>query len=197
MKPADRSDFKSHLKVLCAAMDVPCTDEREEAFWRGLQEMHLAVFIRTVDFMLAEEEWTKMPKPAQIWAASKRMRSAGPTKSVDDGWRGDDWDIAANRHLLAYLLGRTREDPQRYGRPATCAAMRASPKDLLQLGLDPHNLDASPDFVDNVQRLVAAKNQWAADMRQYGKACPVDVQRQCWDQRMAEAEGDIAQRMAA
>lgn len=163
MKPAERPQFKAHLQVLCAGLDVPCTAEREQAYWIALQDMPLAVFIRTIEHILREEEWAKMPKPGQVWAASKRMRAEGPTKPHDDGWRGDNWDIAANKHLLGRIVHAIH--------------------------------DRKP--VEGLARLLEAKRQWSADMRKYGTECPVDIQRQCWDQRMEEAEADIARQRAA
>lgn len=189
MKPAERPEFESQLGVLCAGMDVPCTDERKEAYWRALQEMSLPVFIRTIEFMLREEDWTRMPKPGQVWASSKRMRSHGPVDAPkDDGFRGDEWDIAANRHLMTHIARQLRGKPLRYGRPASAEMMRK-----LDRKVSP-NADASPEFVANVGLLVEAKREWARNMRAYGTSCPVDIQRQCWDQRMGEAEAEIAAR---
>jgi hypothetical protein len=118
------------------------------------------------------------------------MRAAGPPPAPrDDGFRGDVWTIAANHHLQAHITHRLDEDPRRYGRPASAAAMRAMSRELHP------NADASPEFIANVGLLVAAKNAWAADMRQYGEEAPVDVQTQCWNQHAEAAEKEIAERM--
>src|ERR1700761_4598794 len=98
MNPHQRQEFDQPLAVLCAGFDVPCTPERQEAYWIALQGMQLGNFTRTVPLLLQEEGATRLPKPAAIWAASKKLRAQGPEKPVDDGFRGDHWDQAANRH---------------------------------------------------------------------------------------------------
>lgn len=123
-----------------------------------------------------------------------------PALPNPDRWQGDDWDNAANRHLLAHITRKLAANPAHYGRGASFKALRASEKDLRDLGLDRHSLDATPRFVDNIQRLVGAKNAWAADMRdlaQHGNAVvDLDVQRECWDDYIGGAERQIAANLA-
>ena len=111
----------------------------------------------------------------------------------------DRWDIAANRHLLAYLMRRMAENPHAYGRPASYLAMRVIARRENQ------NADASPEFVRAVETLVAYKRAWAQDMREWvdpetgevGRPS-VDAQKAAWEDCMARAEADIAtQRRAA
>lgn len=159
MDASERSEFERHLTVLCAAFDVPCTEERKEAYWLSLSRMSLLTFARTVERILTEEDWTRIPKPPQVWGSSKRLRAAAPEQPVDDGFRGDVWDMAANRHLLAHIV-------------KTVAAKRAiTPQETV--------------------RLVAAKNSWAADMRDLDggrKNVAVDLQRKIWNDYVTRAE---------
>lgn len=191
MNSTDRTEFDSQLAVLCAGMDVPCTQERKEAYWKGLQQMSLSIFVRTVEFILAKETWARIPKPGQVWECSKRMRASGPPPAPrDDGFRGDAWDIQSNLFLLAHIRQQMAKDPHRYGQPASYRAMQASDADLYKLGLDKHNLDASGEFVDNVHRLVAAKKAWAADMRDLAVngEVPPSTQKAVWHDLIGTAE---------
>lgn len=108
-----------------------------------------------------------------------------PALSAPDPFQGDAWDMAANRHLLAYIARQLAEDPRRYGRGPSKAAMQVSKS---------KNADASPEFVANVGRLVAAKNAWAADMRDIAQNGEVaeDVQRVVWSDYIGRAEAEIA-----
>jgi hypothetical protein len=57
------------------------------------------------------------------------------------------------------------------------------------LGIDLHYLDANGEFVENVKRLVTAKNAWAADMRDIAVngAVPVSDQQTIWHDYMKRA----------
>jgi len=134
-------------------------------------------------------------------------RTVGDAPDVDEGprvpalprpadWQGDQWDVAANRHLVAHLLRELRANPHKYGQPASYLAMRATTRRE-----NPH-ADASPEFMRAVETLVAYTRAWAQDMREMaaesGGVVPVDLQRAAWEDCMARAEADIAtQRRAA
>ena len=182
MPSPDRDEFDKQLAILCAAFDVPCTEARREAYWKSLERMPVAVFARTIEHMLREEDWVRIPKPAQIWHASRRLRASGPTRPPDDGFRGDAWDMAANRHLLAYLL-----EHRIPGRGPSSAAMRDKAR------LADKVLDASPEFVQNVKVLVAYKNAWVTDMRDeaVNGEVPVARQQETWAGCMKRAESEL------
>jgi hypothetical protein len=184
----DRPEFEKQFAVLCASQDVPCTEARIEAFWRSLQSMTVLQFVRTIDHMLTKESWARMPKPAQVWEAFKRMRAAAPPEPKDDGWRGDDWDIVSNNYLRAHIALRIARDPLHYGRPASVHAMQSNSRSSAP------NADASPEFIANVQRLVAAKKLWAADMRDMAteEGVPVETQKAVWHDYLNRAEAHIA-----
>jgi hypothetical protein len=192
MLSTDRPEFEKQLAVLCASQDVPCTEARIEAFWRALQAMTVLQFTRTVDFMLVKESWARMPKPAQVWDAFKRMRAAAPSEPKDDGFRGDVWDAAANRYLMGHIAKQMAANPRCYGRPASVKSMQTKREDS-------PNGDASPEFVANVDRLRQAKALWAEDMRDMARDGGVDpeVQRAVWKDWIGRAEAEIARGRAA
>lgn len=88
-----------------------------------------------------------------------------PKLAHEDSFKGDAWDMAANRYLMGHIAKLMKKDPKCLGRPASVKLMQAPLKDLQDLGIDQHYLDAHGEFVENVKRLVAAKNAWAVDMR--------------------------------
>ena len=98
-----------------------------------------------------------------------------------DGWLGDAWDAAANRYLLGHLTKRLERRLSIPGRPASYDGMRGSTH---------KTADASPEFVANVQRLVAAKNSWASDMRDMAVngEVPPETQQAVWHDYLGRAE---------
>lgn len=113
-----------------------------------------------------------------------------PRLPAPDTWHGDNWDMAANRYLMGHIAKRMAENPKYYGRPASYKLMQASDKDLDTLGIDKHCLDAEVDFVANVGKLVAAKDAWAADMRDLAVngEVPPSTQKAVWYDLMSIAE---------
>lgn len=116
---------------------------------------------------------------------SDRQRLPAP-----DSFNGDAWTMAANRYLLGHIATRMSQNPKFYGQPASYKAMRARQDELDLLGLDKHNLDASPVFIENVHALVAAKNAWADDMRDLAVdgGVPVETQKAVWRDWIGRAE---------
>lgn len=113
-----------------------------------------------------------------------------PALPPPDTWEGDVWASAANRYLMGHIAKRMATNPKGYGKPASYEAMRAPKADLGRLGLDEHNLDASSEFVDRMAKLVAAKNTWAADMRDLAikGEVPAETQKAVWREYLARAE---------
>lgn len=190
MLNAERPEFDKQLAILCAAMDVPCTEERKEGYWKALHSMPLVRFARAIEHVLEKESWVKIPKPSQIWDASKRVASEQHFGAKDDGWRGDFWDEAANSNLLNHLTFRIKNRLPLPGKPASYMAMRASDEELRIRGLDKHNLDADQEFVTAVGKLICAKNNWAADMRDLSSNGQVslETQRSLWSDYLRDAE---------
>ena len=107
MQAEDRAAFEKILAELFGAIDKPLGEATREAFWKGLAKMSLLEFSRCRDLLLDELSQGEAPKKfavPDIWSAKKRLRTPAPTASQSDGWTGDVWDIAANNHLLAYVM---------------------------------------------------------------------------------------------
>ena len=111
-----------------------------------------------------------------------------------DNWSGDTWDAAANRHLLGHFIKQiTQQKTMRYGQPASYQMLHASEDDLQKLGVDRHYLDADGRFVQNVNKLIAAKRAWAADMRDLAVNgdVPSETQKAVWNDYINTAESQL------
>lgn len=108
----------------------------------------------------------------------------------EDSFRGDIWDMAANRYLMGHIAKRLAATANFYGKPASVSLLRAPAKDLQDLGIDPHYLDASGQMVTQIIKLVAAKKEWAADMRDLAVKgeVPVEQQQAIWRDYISRAE---------
>jgi hypothetical protein len=105
VQPVDRPEFDHHAKVLCAGFNVPATPERVEAYWNGLQRMHLAEFIRCVGYALGEHGPEKIPTASGLWTIRKTVRNP----STADGTTPADNRAA----IMAAALRRPLSDWQR------------------------------------------------------------------------------------
>lgn len=121
-----------------------------------------------------------------------------PKLPAPDPWDDKPWLAAANRHLLRHLVTRLMGDPHRYGAGITSGALRMSDADIRKAGLDSKKLDASPEFIANVELLVQAKNAWADEMAEFaGKGTiSVEVQKQRWAHYLDRAEAEIDDRLS-
>ena len=108
---------------------------------------------------------------------------------VDAEDRFTRWDVAANTHLLAYFREKLAENSRRYGRPPSYLGMKNSTL------AKSSNADASAEWIANVQRIVAAKNVWVAEMTDLaagnGGEVPAETQREIWDELIGLAEAQV------
>lgn len=113
-----------------------------------------------------------------------------PRLAAPDAWQGDNWGAAANRYLLGHIAKRMKENPKFYGEGASYKLMQAPAKDIADLGIDKHYLDAKGAFVANVGKLVEAKNSWATDMRDLAVngEVPPETQKAVWHDYINRAE---------
>lgn len=191
MVEADRPEFEKALAELFAAIDKPLGEAQRTAFWRGLSRMSLVEFSRCRDKIVADLAGGEAPRKfgiSDIWVAKSKLQAFAPIKAQSDGFLGDDWDMAANRHLLGYITKRMARNSMIYGEGPSSEAMRD--KERMHLA----NADAHPKFITNVHTLVAYKNRWADMMRAAADqdGVPIDEQQEIWTECMRLAEAEIA-----
>lgn len=138
-------------------------------------------------------EFTKLCRAVggdEIDEGDRPQRALPKPEAVD--W--NPWDVAANRHLLGHIIARLKEKSQVYGRPASYKLLTAPIEDLRKIGIDEKLLDASGEFVINVRKLVAAKNAWAADMKDldHGDGVPDATQKAVWNDYISRAEKGLS-----
>jgi hypothetical protein len=99
-------EFDKALAQLCAGFNVPCTEERREAYGRAFRKLSPLMWDRLVDYALSEDGPDKMPTVRELWSIRRELRAQLPQAATptQPPWEGDMWDIAANRHLLAHLV---------------------------------------------------------------------------------------------
>lgn len=107
MLVTERSEFDDHLGTLCAGFNVPVTELRSEAYWRGLAKMHLGQFARVVEHALGPDGPERIPTSSQCWSIWRQIRNARP-KAPDarpplDQPTFDSLHTFGNRCLLRYV----------------------------------------------------------------------------------------------
>lgn len=161
MIDGDRDQFDQKLSVLFAGIDKPLGDAAREAFWRGLAKMSLVEFNRCVDLLLRElEDHEGPPKRfsvADVWQAKHRLRAKAP-------------GAPTVQPDLAW-------DGDRWDMAGNARLWKHITRKIMGSGVR-----ISPD---QVRQLVAAKNAWAADMRDIDDKGAEGVRRElqdrCWD----------------
>jgi hypothetical protein len=105
VKAEDQKEFDALLAQLCAGYNVPATDERKQAYWTGLQKLHIAAFQRVVEYALGEHAPEKFPTTRAIWDLHKILRRQAPPAATEATPAPDVTPFAAfaNRRLLAFL----------------------------------------------------------------------------------------------
>lgn len=67
MLNTDKPELKEHLKVLCAAYNVPLTDEREMAFWYGVHHARLSEVVANIaKLCAAAKKGVPVPRPGDL-----------------------------------------------------------------------------------------------------------------------------------
>lgn len=115
MLNTDREVFERELAVLFGGFPTFLTPPRIDAYWRGLQKMHLQTFVRCVDLALQDqsEEGKKLPTVNRLWQLSHELRARQQPqhqpKAEERNY--DDYHQLGCRWLLAFLLGKGGVDP--------------------------------------------------------------------------------------
>ena len=123
MLATERKEFARLVEALCAGFNVPCTDGRLDAYWRGCSSMHLLAFERTVNHALGPKGEDELPGPRQMHALHRRIvaeQRAASMPSATEGPKPDVFEIYTNRVLLTFLRMKAR----RCGSGATDESLR-------------------------------------------------------------------------
>jgi hypothetical protein len=118
---SERAAFEDQIRQLFAGYNVPATQERIEAYWRGLQRMQLATVTRVVDHALGEDGPERLPTAPQLWGLYRDLRaSSAPAAqaSREDGPACDEAGIVGNAALLRCIVQHYHD-----GKPTIPAAL--------------------------------------------------------------------------
>lgn len=130
MLTADRPAFVKLAEALFAAFDKPPSDARIEAYWRGLQAMHLLAFEAVVNHVVGPDGEEELPIPRQLYSINRRLVAArraaeleGRKAALKPGEppppEPDRFECYANRVLVAVLCSLTAQ----HGNIATDASL--------------------------------------------------------------------------
>lgn len=203
MLSTEREEFDKQLGVLFGGVDLPLTESKRDAFWRGLQRMSMLDFTRTIDHMLESLEdadyrnrITRNLNPGLVWDARKNLRSRVNAAIADQTgnnqhharspWHGDSWDERANRWLYVHIANQavlhgihyaTEQDRAFYPRLA--------------------EWQPEPATRQMTAILVGYKNAWAEDVRQdaaaAGEPLDIELQRSTFADCMRRADAEIGE----
>lgn len=96
MQPGDRAEFEGQLRTLFSGLRITAFDnqqqvaERVEAWWAGLQRMSLPLFVRCIEFLVANPWPDYLPKkreeviPHDLWKVAKNLRG-GSAEAAQGG----------------------------------------------------------------------------------------------------------------
>ena len=168
MLSTDRPEFESILGAMFGAWNRILSGNTVEGYWKGCIHMPLADFVRCCNKAVqgyTEDSNKRLPDVGALWAMKRGLRTVPVVnRDIEAQWRGDHWDSKANSHLLAYI----QQKPKRYS-----------------------DGDPQSDYTrTHTAPLVAAKNRWAAIMREAGRVDKPD-QQEVWANCMADAEQAI------
>lgn len=121
MTPTEKPRFMELLSTLFGAHGKPLSDSMVQGYWKGLEKMSLVEFERCCDSAIdrlqyAERGVSKTPTVAELWDIKRGFRARVPVKAEKEPeFVGDEWDIAANQLLLAYIAQNSlKRDPVNY-----------------------------------------------------------------------------------
>lgn len=153
MQEIDRAAFGKLAEALFAAFDKPASDARLEAYWRGLQSMHLLAFERVVDHVVGPDGEEDLPTPRQCHQISRSLvaeqrRNERPHTAPAPAKELDVYELYANRVLMRLL----RELAHAHGSSAT-------PESLAKM------LHVKQIFVDGYRSMCATEPETSLELR--------------------------------
>lgn len=79
MRDTDRPVFDAQFDALFGAFPLASlTDQRRDAYWRGLSEMAVETLVRCVDKAIGENGEKQCPSVSRLWEISREARTKGP-----------------------------------------------------------------------------------------------------------------------
>lgn len=120
MLASERVAFAKLVETLCAGYNVPATEARIDAYWRGCHGMALGVFELLIDYAVGPDGDDDLPTPKRLYAIDRKRRSelraaelAGKRAQARDGdeppKEPDRFDCYAGRVLFAVLCKLTSQ----------------------------------------------------------------------------------------
>ncbi len=116
----ERGQFAKLVETMCAAFNVPATEARIDAYWRGCHRMQLAQFERTIDYLCGPEcNEDDLPSPRRMYSLHRQMLAAeraaaskpppGPAEpETEEQQRERGIRCYCNRLLLLFLNQQAR-----------------------------------------------------------------------------------------
>lgn len=108
--------------------------------------------------------------------ASNDREDSGPALPAPDNFSGDTWAVLANQHLLGFITRKLKSNPAALG------------------SVKPYAFSGDCFSAEQARAtaiLVAYKNAWARDMREFGSLPTPQQQKSYWDDCMRRAMGEI------
>lgn len=125
MQTTERPQFAKLVESLLAGFNVPITEARVDAYWRGCRTMHVLAFEQTVDHVLGPTGEEDLPTPRQMHVIHRRIvgerRAASMPPPAPEGPEQDIFDLYTSRVLLTFLRMKAR----RVGSGATPESLAA------------------------------------------------------------------------
>lgn len=190
MNLEEKPQFLKILSTLFGAHGKPLSESMINGYWKGLQHMSLVAFERVCDqaiekLQYAERGHAKTPTVAELWDLKRGFRGlpSAPAEKEPE-WVGDEWDIAANHLLLAYIAkARDRKEADRYAPDSRYDESRRC-------------VVPGPITKHRTAILVKWKGLWARDMREDRAEGGKLDGKKSWFDCMSLAEQEIDKRAA-
>lgn len=107
MDSTQREACNEQLSALFGAWGRNYSPGLQEGYWLGLKAMSLPELARCVEAAIdqfSKDAKAPLPNVGALWAIKRSLRAKPLDPEPADTWVGDAWDIAGNRHLLAFFM---------------------------------------------------------------------------------------------
>lgn len=175
MNENEEPAYTAILNEMFGALDKPLTQAKRDAMYNSFfNRLSVHQWSRIRDKLLKDLEAGKeIPRsfgPSNIWAIIQSLRSHAPARTTEEEWKGDEWDITANKRLLIYIRWRASRKLHYF-------------------------LDDTTKHKELLEPLIGYKKAWAVDCREYeeehGEPPPMTTQTSWFRSCMQRAEEQI------